>query len=153
MKLESPMHASAFAYKGAGCLLVGHTGAGKSRVLAEALLHGAELVSDDRVVLESTDKHLIATPAPNLTGVLELRGFGLIKQAPVTTFQIIHLVVLLEHGANERLPEPATIEYFGIDVPFMTLPPPPVLSTASLLLYLSAMQEGRTLPTDWHPLG
>ena len=147
------MHSSAFAYKGAGCLIIGESGTGKSRLLAEALLNGAALIGDDRVALHAQGNQLIASPVPELLGVVELRGFGLIKHTRIAHAHGIDLVVMLDPTADTRLPEPETQEYCGISVPYLRLPPPPVLSAASLLLYLEAMQEGRSLPPDWHPLG
>jgi HPr kinase/phosphorylase len=151
--MSPPIHASAFAHKGAGCLILGDSGSGKSTLLAEVMLRGAKLVADDRVALHASDGKLIANPVEPLKGVVELRGFGLIRQEEVVEAQAIHLVIALDAAANERLPEPATHTYFGVNVPFLSVPPPPVLSAASLLIYLEAVQEGRTLPTDWHPLG
>jgi HPr kinase/phosphorylase len=149
----SPIHASAFVYKGAGCLIMGASGTGKSRLLAEALLHGALLIGDDRISLHAQGDQLIATAALELLGVVELRGLGLIKRPDIAYAHGIDLVVMLDPTADTRLPEPKTQEYCGIAVPYVRLPPPPVLSAASLLLYLEAMQEGRSLPPDWHPLG
>lgn len=151
--MSPPIHASAFAYKGAGCLVLGDSGSGKSTLLAEVMLRGAQLVADDRVALHASGGKLIANPVEPLRGVIELRGFGLIKQEEVVEAQPIHLVIALDAAANERLPEPATHTYFGVNVPFLSVPPPPVLSAAALLLYLEAVHEGRTLPSDWHPLG
>ena len=151
--MSPPIHASAFSYHGAGCLVLGESGSGKSTLLAEVMLRGAKLVADDRVALHASDAQLIANPVEPLRGVLELRGFGLIRQEEVVEAQPIHLVIALDAAANERLPEPATHHYYGIAVPFLSVPPPPVLSAAALLLYLEAVQEGRSLPTDWHPLG
>jgi HPr kinase/phosphorylase len=45
------VHASAFAYAGAGCLLLGDSGAGKSHIVAQALVLGASLIADDQVDL------------------------------------------------------------------------------------------------------
>ena len=117
------------------------------------MLRGAKLVADDRVALSASGGKLIANPVEPLRGVIELRGFGLIKQEEVVEGQAVHLVIALDAAANERLPEPLTHTYFGVKVPFLSVPPPPVLSAASLLLYLEAVHENRNLPTDWHPLG
>lgn len=146
-----PIHATAFAYHGIGCMLLGATGTGKSRLLAEAMLHGAHLIADDRVRLCALNGHLVASAAPNLEGVVELRGFGLIKRADTVHSHPIHLIVELDEAAQARLPEPQSREFEGVAVPYLKLLPAPMTSIASLLLYLRAMQEGRILPPDWHP--
>lgn len=150
---KAPLHASAFSYQGAGCLILGKSGAGKSSLLAEVLVHGAKLVADDQVVLEAQNGTLAAHSVPHLEGVMELRGMGLVRLADTAASQQIHLAVTLAKGASVRLPEPENWEFEGVSIPHLKLPPPPALNVASLLLYLKAVQEGRTLPADWHPLG
>lgn len=150
-----PIHASAFSYEGVGCMLIGDSGTGKSRLMAEAILQGAHLIADDQVRLCNLNNHLVASPVPHLAGVMELRGLGLIKgmikRADAIHSYPIHLVVELDVAADTRLPDINTREYLGIKVPFLCLLPAPMTSVASLLLYLKAMQEGRILPPDWHP--
>lgn len=150
MVLGPSLHASAFAYAGAGCVLLGDSGTGKSRILAEALMHGARMIADDQVLLRAEHGVLIAKAHATLEGVLELRGMGLIT-LPFLASHPIHLVVQLRPRVHERLPEPETAEYEGVAVPCLTVASGPSLSVPSLLLYLKAVQEKRTLPTDWHP--
>lgn len=150
-----PIHASAFAYEGMGCMLIGDSGTGKSRLVAEAILQGAHLIADDQVRLCNLNNHLVASPVPELCGVLELRGLGLVKglvkmRDAVHSYPI-HLVAELDVAADTRLPDPQSRDYLGIKVPFLRLLPAPSTSVASLLLYLKAMQEGRILPPDWRP--
>lgn len=145
------LHGSAFNYKGAGCLVLGASGTGKSRLLAEAITLGAKLVADDRVILGQMLGLLAAAPVPQLLGVIELRGFGLVKMNDFASKQMIHLVIELDPTADTRLPERQTRLYQGIEVPYLCLPPLPQTSVPVLLLYLQAMQEGRVLPTDWKP--
>ena len=146
------IHASAFAYEGMGCLLTGPSGSGKSRLLAGAMLHKADLISDDQVALHAHNGNLVACPAPNIKGVIELRGLGLIKHPHTVASHPIHLIVDLGEE-DERLPEPTTYEYCGIEVPFRRLASARTMLAAPLLLYLKAMQQGRILPPDWHPKG
>lgn len=144
------LHASAFAYQGAGCLLLGDSGMGKSRILAEAVLHGASMIADDQVQLNNENGELIAMPHATLEGVLELHGMGLIT-LPFLTSHRVHLVVNLVQGGSERLPEPEMAEYCGVAVPCLTVGGGLTLAVPSLLLYLKAVQENRTMPTDWRP--
>lgn len=146
-----PIHATALVHKGIGCLIIGESGTGKSRLLAEALLHGASLIADDRVRLCGLNGKLVASAPPKLEGVIELRGLGLIKRNDPIHSHPIHLIVELTEAAAERVPEAQTREYQGVSVPYVQLLPPPMLSVASLLLYLQAVQEGRVLSADWRP--
>lgn len=149
----SHLHASAFAYHGMGCLVMGESGSGKSTLVSETLLRGAQMIADDRVVLSAEGGMLIATPTANMAGVLELRGLGLVKIPAALASHPIHLAVTLDAVASDRLPEPKTIELEGIFISHLCLPQAPKTPVAALLLYLEAMQEGRILPADWHPLG
>lgn len=145
-----PLHASAFAYEGVGCLVLGESGSGKSRIVADALLLGATLIADDRVQLANDQGTLTASPVPQLRGVLELRGLGLISVASWLDAHPLHFALTLDAAVNERLPELQILTYFGIAIPHLRVAPPPI---SALLLYLKAMREGRILPPDWHPLG
>jgi HPr kinase/phosphorylase len=143
-----PIHASAFAYEGMGCLVMGESGSGKSQLVAEAILHGAQLIADDRVQLTAANGVLMASAPPQLAGVLELRGLGLIRMDAIA--HPLHFAITLDAAANERLPVPDTLEFLGVSLPHLRLSPPPI---SALLLYLKAMREGRILPPDWHPVG
>ncbi len=147
------LHASAFAYDGAGCLLLGASGSGKSTLLAEALLRGAQLIADDQVLLHAEHDALIAQPPATIAGLLELRGLGLIQQ-PHVLQHAVHLVVHLagEGGGGQRLPEPTTQAYCGIALPMIALQKQSTPSVAGLLLFLKAVHEKRNLPTDWFPV-
>lgn len=148
---NAPLHGTAIAHSGTGCLILGASGTGKSRLAAEAMSQGAKLVADDRVALMAMSGLLAASAAPGLQGILEIRGMGLIRLVDVPTRQIIHLIVELDPETNVRLPEPQTREYCGIKVPYLRLPPAPHTCAATLLLYLRSMQDGRVLPPDWRP--
>jgi hypothetical protein len=63
----------------------------------------------------------------------------------------IHLAVELVPGEAPRLPEPATRNMLGVEVPFLRVPPPPHTTAASLMLFAEALFYRRVLPTDWRP--
>ncbi len=112
---------------------------------------GGKLVADDQVQLSLMSGMLTASAAPGLGGVLELRGYGLLKMHDYHQKHVLHLVVELAEGEHERLPRPAIYEALGQKLPLLRLPPVPGTTAANLLLYLKAMQEGRILPPDWKP--
>jgi HPr kinase/phosphorylase len=148
-----PIHATAIAYEGMGCLIIGASGAGKSQLAADAFFHGAKLVADDRVLLRNVDGFLVAEPLPQGAGVIELRHLGLIRLAAHQRLpsHAIHLVVELGGEGAERLPEHQLRRFCGVDVRFLALPAAPMTRATALLLYLKAMQERRVLSTDWMP--
>ncbi|HJU25535.1 MAG TPA: serine kinase [Rhodanobacteraceae bacterium] len=58
-----PLHAACFGRAGNGLLLLGNSGAGKSMLVLQGLLHGMELVSEDAVFVEP--ESLLATGVAN----------------------------------------------------------------------------------------
>ena len=69
------IHATCVARDGAGLLLLGPSGAGKSDLALRLLDRGFELVADDQVLIDGP----IARPVPQLAGLLEVRGLGLLR--------------------------------------------------------------------------
>jgi HPr kinase/phosphorylase len=95
------VHASCAAKDGAGVLLLGPPGAGKSDMVLRLMDHGFVLVADDRV--EIVDGY--AGPADGLAGLLEVRGLGIFR-LPHLAAARLRLAVSLGPVAA-RLPEPA----------------------------------------------
>jgi HPr kinase/phosphorylase len=93
------IHASCVSREGAGVLLLGPPGSGKSDLALRLLSRGFALVADDQVVLDEG----LARPAPALAGLLEVRGLGIVR---VVHAPEARLVLAIELGASPRLPEP-----------------------------------------------
>ncbi|MGV3491455.1 MAG: HPr kinase/phosphorylase [Devosia sp.] len=89
------IHATGIVLGAVGLIIRGASGSGKS-LLALDLLDGwgeaAWLVSDDRIDIEARDGGLVMTTAPNLAGLIELRGRGIISR-PYVASAPLHLVV------------------------------------------------------------
>ena len=150
--MTQPLHASAFSYQGAGCLLLGESGVGKTTLLSKALLYGAQLIGDDQLQLEAVGGALFAAPAANLQGVLELHGLGLIRYPSDGQPQRLHLAIEINpYKEAERLPALQSRTFCGITIPAHVVQRPPEI--APLLLYVSAVQESRLLPEDWFASG
>lgn len=147
--MPAPIHASCFALNGGGCVLVGPSGSGKSQLLAQMLALGCTLVADDQVLLTPHHAQLLASPVPELAGVMELRGLGLVRRDHARDVPVQLVVQLGEAG--ERLPPPAQWEHAGITLPLLRLDAAHPGTAAKLLCYVQAMQEQRILPQDWRP--
>jgi serine kinase of HPr protein (carbohydrate metabolism regulator) len=110
-----------------GLLLRGPSGAGKS-VLALALLDRwqdrrlpAFLVSDDRVDLIVTGRELSMRAPPNLAGLIELRGRGIVER-PHKSLVTLHLVIDLVPDLVRMIEEDA----LSTEIAGTTLPRAPV---------------------------
>jgi HPr kinase/phosphorylase len=112
--LDAPgsVHASALVLGEAGVLIRGPSGSGKSGLaLALMALAGhrgifAALVGDDRVHIRVSGRQILASGAPSVRGLIERRGFGIVR-APTEPCAVVRLVVDLSLGSkrNPRLPD------------------------------------------------
>jgi HPr kinase/phosphorylase len=105
------IHASAAARDGAGVLLLGPPGAGKSDLVLRLLPLGFALIADDQVLVRDG----VASAPERLRGLLEVRGLGLIRLDFVTA----PLVLAVELSAGARLPAPR--RYADLDLPLINL--------------------------------
>lgn len=132
MSRPATVHASCVLVEGAGFLLLGASGAGKSDLALRLIDRGARLVADDRVVLEAREGTLWASPPTPLAGLLEVRGLGLVT--------LDHLPEARLHGAVhlgspcDRLPEPAHWSWGGVRLPAWRLAPFEPSAAAKLIL-------------------
>jgi HPr kinase/phosphorylase len=125
------VHASAVLIGGHAVLIRGPSGAGKSRLAFDLVLAGragqlppAILVGDDRVHLDTVGGQLWVRPAPELAGLIEVRGLG-IRRCDFAGEAVVGLVVDLAAADAERLPPPQslTIRLNGVSVPRIPVPP------------------------------
>ena len=96
---------------GAGVLLLGKSGAGKSDLALRLIARGAVLVSDDRTDLSVVRGNLIAAPPKQIAGLLEVRGVGLVKMphAPrVTVALVVELTPKVTRMPEDRVFQPPT---------------------------------------------
>jgi HPr kinase/phosphorylase len=103
------IHGSCVSRNGAGVLLLGPPGSGKSDLVLRLRSHGFDLVADDRVDICDG----IARSPPALAGLLEVRGLGIFRLPHVTEARLALVVDLAalaprlpmpEHHADLRLP-------------------------------------------------
>ena len=133
---HSTIHASVVLVGARAVLIRGPSGAGKSS-LALALLEleqtgqlgFARLVADDRALIEPMHARLLARPAPELAGLIEVRGLG-IKRVPFEPVAVIGLVVDLAAADGGRMPESTSRE---VQIAQVRLPRLAVAATAQPL--------------------
>lgn len=139
------VHASAVLAGSRAVLIRGPAGSGKSRLALALLQSGRErpevfarLVSDDRTCLEVMHERLLARPAPELAGLLEIRGFG-IRRLPYEPVAVVGLVVDLAADA-QRLPSETerTTQVEGVTLRRLAVP----AAADPLPLVLACLETG-----------
>jgi serine kinase of HPr protein (carbohydrate metabolism regulator) len=127
MTAASPrtVHASAVKVGDHAVVIRGASGSGKSRLAWALIMAGragqippAELIGDDRVVLEPEHGRLMVRQVPGLAGLIEIRGLGLRRTAAAAA-AVAGLVVDLQAADASRMPEAAALwtEIGGVQLP------------------------------------
>ncbi len=110
------LHATCVAVETRGLLILGPSGAGKSSLALRLIALGAVLVSDDRTrVMADAGRLRASCPNPDLGGVIEARGVGLLRVPSVRSADIA-LVADLGQPETERLPPRRTVTIAGVPV-------------------------------------
>ena len=111
-KDKTTLQASAVAIDGRALVIEGAPGVGKSSLALALIERGAVLIGDDGVTLKrdgepgDEDARLVAVPPPNIEGLLEVRGVGLLT-VPVAEATPVALVLTMlgpDDPDGERLP-------------------------------------------------
>ncbi|HEY3679459.1 MAG TPA: HPr kinase/phosphatase C-terminal domain-containing protein [Bradyrhizobium sp.] len=149
---EASVHASAVLVGKRAVLIRGPSGAGKSRLAFDLILAGrtgqiplAVLVGDDRVHLSATGGQLMVRPAPQLSGLIEIRGLG-IRRCPFIAEAVLGVVVDLEAADAERLPPPEKLKtrIQGVELP--RIPVESGFSALPLVVAFLTTTEGTDSP-------
>lgn len=139
------LHASAVAVGDRALLITGAAGAGKTTLALEMIALGAELIADDRVCTVSDQispyetlpdnapsdvtRQLWLSAPPKIAGLVEIRGFGLVRLA-TRPRAALKLIAELDHGETERLPPRRTRDLSGIACPVILCKGRPGLAAA-----------------------
>lgn len=114
------MHATAVAIAGAGLMICGTSGSGKSDLALRLIDRGATLISDDYVDIARTSKNLLLSPPANLAGKLEVRSLGIIERDHVSAIPL-KLIIKLNNNPDRFPMDKQTMILLGITIPFCTL--------------------------------
>ena len=113
---------------GRALLIEGPPGAGKSSLALALIDRGAVLVGDDGVALVHNGARLLASPPPATTGLIEVRGLGLVSM-PAAAMVPVALVLVLDTAAPRFVEEAEPAIRHGAVLPLIRLwPDSPVLA-------------------------
>ncbi len=146
------VHGTGLLLGDTGVLLRGPSGAGKS-VLALSLLErwesrgqNAFLVADDRIELRTGSDGLRMHANPDLAGLIELRGRGIVRR-PHRNDVALHLVIDLVPELVRMLEEDALVtELGGITIARAPVPAGKVVSLGHQMLLVSEAMAALAVP-------
>lgn len=114
--------ATAVAMGGRAILIEGPPGSGKSSLALALIDRGALLIGDDGVALTTQGNRLIASPPPNIAGLLEVRNLGLLT-FPVSSEVPIALILRIDPAAPRFIERAERTEIAGTAVPLILIWP------------------------------
>lgn len=114
--------ASCVSIGGAAILITGESGIGKSELALALVDRGARLISDDQVALRCEDERIVASPAQNIGGQIEVRNLGLMPMEPGPECPVA-LLVELNRAAPRWIERCDQRVILGIAIPQILLSP------------------------------
>ena len=135
------IHATAVAIDDRAVLLRGPSGSGKSDLALRLIDAAARLVADDQSELVRLGDRIVVRPPAAIAGLLEVRGIGIIRLAPLMEAPLALLADLVPAEAIERLPPPRLERILGLDLPLIAVAPFEASAVAKLRLALRVYSE------------
>jgi len=133
---------SCVAVDGAGVLLRGRSGCGKSDLALRLIAAGGRLVADDYTRIEEADGALRASAPDEIAGLLEVRGVGIVRLDALASAPLRAVVDLVACEAVERLPEAETAVVAGVPVACFRLWPFEASAVAKVHLVVRIVTGG-----------
>jgi len=134
------IHATSVAISGKAVLLMGVSGSGKSDLALRLIDQGADLICDDYTQINLKDGDLFVTQAPNISGLLEVRGIGLLTLPFVSSAPLKLVVYLVQQDKIERLPDPKFFDCLGQKLLLLSLHSFDASTPAKIRLILSQIE-------------
>lgn len=119
--VEHIVHASCVDVDGQGVLLLGKSGSGKSDLALRLIDEGAQLVADDQVHLVAKNEELYASAPGRLTGLLEVRGVGILRLPYRREVRLRLAVRNVFETEVERYPHAQYYDCEGVRIPLCSL--------------------------------
>lgn len=122
LALETRIHGVLVDVYGIGILITGESGIGKSETALELIKRGHRLVTDDAVDIKQIDGELHGTSPYITSGMLEVRGLGIIDipalygLSSILRKKVIHLVIYIEQWK-----EGENYDRLGIDKEYINI--------------------------------
>ncbi len=79
------------------------------------------LVGDDQLILNKRDSLITAQPQERLTGLLEVRGVGLINSPCAGEVAVALILNLVDKTQIERMPDARVEDILGVELPVLDL--------------------------------
>lgn len=144
---------------GAGILLTGNSGVGKSETAMELIKRGHRLVADDSVLIKRIENELMGTAPERIRYFMELRGIGIINvknmygSGAIMTEKQVELVIELEPWRRDkeydRIGGEANVEsILGLNIPKLTVPVSPGRNLAILIEVAARDQRLKNMGYD-----
>ncbi|OED48387.1 serine kinase [Rhodobacteraceae bacterium (ex Bugula neritina AB1)] len=96
-------------------MITGSSGQGKSALALQLMAFGAQLVADDRVLVQLLDGQLVASAPEPIRGLIEARSIGLLR-AQIRSPVPVTVLVDLDETETDRLPVHHTSLLLGQEV-------------------------------------
>lgn len=154
MHEEALIHGTCLAIGGAGVLLLGKPGSGKSDLALRlidgegkglsGIMRSARLVADDQVTVRRAGDRLLAFAPQALRGKLEIRGLGIVQLTAEPEAALRLAVRLTPADEIERLPDftQARMDILGIAVPLVLIDPGNASAPARIRAALDHVSPG-----------
>lgn len=121
-----------------GVLIRGRSGSGKSDLALRLMDQGARLIADDRVHLWASNGCLYARAPATISGMIEVRGLGIVATSPLDMCRI-RLIVDLIDTAPERMPEAEFTSLADIQLPRLEINPRPMSASTVVARAIEAL--------------